>query len=258
MTDFPKILAIETATRHQALALLDGETLLEHRIQRVRYNHGSSLLDNIDRLFAAQSLTLSDVDLFAVGLGPGSFTGLRVGLATAKALARAKNKPIVGVSSLAALAYIPARTNPGALVAASIDARRREVYAGAYRFTDRLEAILPDRAISPADWIDDLSPFADEPLLQVGEGPESYEALREWQPPGLIALSFAQAPPSALAIALLGRRKALQEGADDLVALEPNYIRPSDARLPAKPLRDLPELKELQELQKNQNRETSS
>src|SRR6056297_1404685 len=151
--DFERILAIETATSHQAVALIEGTELKEHRVQRVRYNHGSSLLQNIDHLLQAQGIEVAEIDLFAVGLGPGSFTGLRVGLATAKALARATDKPIVGVSSLAAIAEGPARANPQATVLATFDARRREVYAAAYRWIDdELVSVLDACALSPADW----------------------------------------------------------------------------------------------------------
>lgn len=244
MTTYNNILAIETATSHQALALLSGEELLENRVQRVRYNHGSSLLENIDALFSASRHSLDDLDLIAVGLGPGSFTGLRVGLATAKALARAKDKPLVGVSSLAALAYIPGRCAPDKVVAASIDARRTEVYAGAYQWNEEsksLHTVLSDCALHPEKWVEMLKGLAANSLLQVGEGPAVYKELHQFGD----VLPFVLSPPSASSIAFLGRQIATFDSTADLISLEPNYIRKSDAKLPAIALKEPQELQEL-------------
>ncbi|MFU8805549.1 MAG: tRNA (adenosine(37)-N6)-threonylcarbamoyltransferase complex dimerization subunit type 1 TsaB, partial [Bradymonadaceae bacterium] len=104
---YGRILAIDAATRVQSLALIEGDEVVEHRLQRARYNHSSTLITNIDDLFGSQGFTVHDIDLFAVGRGPGSFTGLRVAMAVAKALARATQKPIVGVSSLAGFRGLP-------------------------------------------------------------------------------------------------------------------------------------------------------
>ena len=235
---FRRVLALETATPVQALALLDGEVCLEHRVLKVRYNHGSSLLQNVDQLLKSQGLTVQDIDLFAAGLGPGSFTGLRVGLATAKALARAAEKPIVGVSGLAALAYQAASFHPGRPVLAAFDARRREVFGGAYRFDEEagLTDLLAEAAFAPAEFVEAARAFATEesaPALLIGDGVMAYAELRAFaNEAGVHHLPPALAAPSALAIAILGRRRALATGPDDLVSLEPNYLRPSDAKLP--------------------------
>lgn len=233
---FQTILALETATPVQALALVDGDDLREHRVQRVRYNHGSSLLKNVDQLLSARNIDLDSIDLFAIGLGPGSFTGLRVGLATAKALSRAVNKPIVGVSSLAALAFGPAKMCGQATVLATIDARRREIYAGAYTLStdgQTLVSAIDEQALAPDDFIAAVDDTIDGPLILVGDGPEKYLALRQWDSPDLTWVPAAIAPPSAVGVALLGRHLAQTQGPADRIALEPNYIRPSDAVLPA-------------------------
>ena len=232
---YRRILAIETATPVQAVALVDGETLCEHRVQRVAYNHGSSLLCNVDQVLDSSAIELEEIDLFAVGLGPGSFTGLRVGLATAKGLSRAVDRPIVGVSSLAALAYGPARACSEATVLAAIDARRREVYAGAYRWEDNaLVEVLEDCAAAPKDWIDEVTRGVSGPLLQLGDGLTKYDVLRNWEAPQLRTLPGDLASPSAVAVAKLARQVASEAGTADRISLEPNYIRPSDARLPDK------------------------
>ncbi|RDV38482.1 tRNA (adenosine(37)-N6)-threonylcarbamoyltransferase complex dimerization subunit type 1 TsaB [Bradymonadaceae bacterium TMQ3] len=233
-----RVLAIDAATRIQALALLDGDQLLENRTQRVRYNHGSALLANIEALFEAQALSLNQVDLFAVGLGPGSFTGLRVALASAKALARAHNKPIVGVSSLAAAALPLALSSPERPVCVAFDARRNEVYAALFiARNNALATLLPENTYAPHELAAQLSALnLHTPITLLGDGIAPYPALRN-----LGDLSTFHIPPtflntpSALGVARLASEHLAAHGPDDLVTLEPNYIRPTDARLPSKP-----------------------
>jgi tRNA threonylcarbamoyladenosine biosynthesis protein TsaB len=176
-----------------------------------------------------------------VGLGPGSFTGLRVGLATAKALARSVNTAIVGVSSLAALAYGPARINPGATVLTTFDARRREIYGGAYRWTtEGLVTIIDDCALSPQDFMERVEAEVEGPLVLLGDGQSKYPVLRQWDNSNLTVVAPDLATPSAVGVAQLGRLAAQIDGPADLIALEPNYIRPSDAVLPDKPPGPMP------------------
>ncbi|AWV90300.1 tRNA (adenosine(37)-N6)-threonylcarbamoyltransferase complex dimerization subunit type 1 TsaB [Bradymonas sediminis] len=236
-----RVLAIDTATRTQSLALLDGETVLEHSQQRVKFNHGSSLLERIARMLEAQQMQVSDLDLIAVGRGPGSFTGLRVGVSIAKSLSRAKEIPLVGVSTLASLAHAAACAHPTAAVCATIDARRREVYTGLYALntasSNALEVLDPDRTAANAELGERLLEVAQtRPVIMVGEGPHKYDELAALTAPGLAKFSVtALAPwaavPSAVAIALLGRRAAEDGQLDAVNTLEPNYIRPTEAEI---------------------------
>jgi tRNA threonylcarbamoyladenosine biosynthesis protein TsaB len=234
-----RVLAVDTSTRVQALALLDDERLLERRERRIRYNHGSSLLAAIDSILDAHSLSASDLDLIACGLGPGSFTGLRVGLACAKALGRAAAVPVVGVSSLRALAYGPLRACPGAPICAALDARRSEVYAGVWQLrADGVVEQLPERAIAPELLRDELLALADEtgaPVRVVGDGLGRYRELLSHDTDGrLLGLIERSGAPAPDAVARLGRARFLDQGGGaDPTTLEPNYIRPSDAEMSA-------------------------
>ena len=231
---YRRVLAIDTATPVQAICLVDGDTCLEHRVLKVRYNHGSSLLKNVDTLLASQGLDLGDLDLFCAGLGPGSFTALRVGLAMAKALSRSREKPITGVSSLAAQAYATACARQDATVITAIDARRAEVYAGGYRWDpdQGLLTAVPEAALSPRALVDAVEAI-DGPVVLLGDGVQTYAELQRLAArDGVDHLPLALAPPSALGVALLGRARALRDGPDDRISLEPNYLRPSDAKLP--------------------------
>jgi tRNA threonylcarbamoyladenosine biosynthesis protein TsaB len=228
-----KILAIDTATRIQSLALLDGDKLLEHAQRRVQFNHGSTLLEHVSTMLEEHRLEVGELDLIAVGIGPGSFTGLRVGLAISKALARAESIPLVGVSSLAALAHPVAMANRAAIVCPVYDARRQEVFAGLYRHgAPILEQLEDDQTIAPTalrDKILELS--ADETVTLVGDGPRRYDELDDWDDADVHILSGWADGPSAASVGLLGRQKVLADGADDLATLQPNYIRPTDAEL---------------------------
>lgn len=238
---FRRVLALDTATRHQALALVDDEDVLEHIQRRVRFNHGSSLLDNVSGLLQAHGLALADIDLISVGVGPGSFTGLRVGMALAKSFARSHDIPIVGMSSLAALAYPFAQTYRRGIVCPMWDARRGEVYAGVYRRVGTgLETIVDDQTFAPGEIADQLRTISetDAPVVVVGDAPQKYDELRElhapdlnWETPPISVVEPWANGPSAVGLALLGRLRARADGVDDVGALEPNYIRPTDAEL---------------------------
>lgn len=238
---FGRVLALDTATRYQAVALIDDDEVLEHLQRRVRFNHGSSLLDNVSELLKAHGLALADIDLISVGIGPGSFTGLRVGMALAKSFARSHDIPIVGVSSLAALAYPHAQSFRTGIVCPMWDARRSEVYAGVYRRDgEDLETLVEDNTFSPHDIADQLRTISETeaPVLVVGDAPQKYDALSElhapdlnWETPPISVVEAWANGPSAVGTAILGRLKAISTGLDDVAELEPNYIRPTDAEL---------------------------
>jgi len=234
---YRRILAIDTATRTQSLALMDGETVLEHTQQRVKFNHGSTLLERVAQMLEAQELQVCDLDLIAVGRGPGSFTGLRVGIAIAKSLSRAKDIPLVGVSTLAALAHPAACAHPEAAVCATLDARRREVYTGLYALDpdnlSTLQNLAPDRTTANQDLRERLLKLAKtRPIILVGDAPQKYEELARWRADARIrVLEPWAAIPSAIAIAQLGRHAANAGHLDAVNTLEPNYIRPTEAEI---------------------------
>jgi len=169
-------------------------------------------------------LTLDDVRGFAVGLGPGSFTGLRIGLATVKGLAYARRLGVVGASSLAALALEGPEGIPLAVVAV---ARRGELYLGRYRRTgDRVEPLAPEEACTEsalAAWV------ASEPEGRV-LGPAVHEARGAILSAGVPEAALLEAPdvPSAWAVARLAGLPSAWN-LESLSALEPHYLRASEA-----------------------------
>lgn len=125
-----KILAIDTASFPASAAITDGEYILGEYVVRNQRKHSQNIMPMIDSLFESLGMDISEIDVFAVTVGPGSFTGLRIGISTARAFAQALNKPVVGVSTLEALAYNFDGSSD--TVIAMLDARRDEVFCAAY------------------------------------------------------------------------------------------------------------------------------
>lgn len=226
-----RVLALDTSTELGSVALLvDGELAAELHA-RVRARHGETLLPLVGHALALTGLARREIDLVAVGIGPGSFTGTRIGVATAKGLAVALDRPLVGVVSLRALA----EAAPGRFVAPIVDAHKGEVYVALY---EREDGALVER----------LAPIHAEPeqaaqraRAAVPEGRDLVvcgSGLRRYPEATLAALrpSRVMSPlwdiPRASIVALEGQARFLAGERDDRAALEPLYVRASDAVLP--------------------------
>jgi len=195
--------------------------------------HGPRLPGVLVELLGPLGLSVSEVEGWAVGLGPGSFTGLRVGLATWKGLAYARRRPIAGASGLAAMAAEAAPLAPdGALLVPVLDARKGEVYAGFYGVRGGVpEPVAPEVAVAPAALparVDAGRPAG--PVLAFGEGFATYRALLA---PAIAELAGAPATPAAEVVARLAapRLAGAAFDAQALFALEPHYLRPSEAEV---------------------------
>ncbi|MFB6375466.1 MAG: tRNA (adenosine(37)-N6)-threonylcarbamoyltransferase complex dimerization subunit type 1 TsaB [Bradymonadaceae bacterium] len=226
------VLGIDTATPIQSVAVLDGDRAMEDCKRRVKFDHSSSLLLNISEGFEDHDLEVTDLDLIAVGIGPGSFTGVRIGLSLAKGLARAADLPLVGVSSLAALTYPHAIVDSVDYVIGGYDARRREAYTGTYQYTgDDFRQIDPDRLASPEEVRKRALDLAarNRQVQIVGNASEAFDELGGIHRKRVQILPPWLQGPSAIAVAMLGRRQMHDRGADSLHELEPNYIRASSA-----------------------------
>jgi tRNA threonylcarbamoyladenosine biosynthesis protein TsaB len=223
------ILALDTATRQATVAVCRGSRILAERGREVT-THSEGLLELIDETLQQAGVTVHDLDAIACGRGPGSFTGLRIGMATVKGLCLATGAPLIAISSLLPLAAAAAEAI-GELespVAAVLDARREEVFVGLYR---GLELIGPERVLRPEDLPAALPD--DKPTVLAGDG-----ALLYWDRlSGLLGDRASLAPEGCHAIqarylCLAALPRLAAAGLDDLEATVPLYIRPSDARLP--------------------------
>ncbi len=163
------ILTIETSTPIERVAVVRDGSVLAELTDTVSRGHTEKLLSAVESVLSRSSVRLRELDVIAVSIGPGRFSGLRVGLATAKGLATASGLPVAPVESLEALAE-SARPYAG-LVCPMLDARRGEVYAALFRLGDGRERMLPDVAIAPAAMIERVQVAAGgESVLFLGSG----------------------------------------------------------------------------------------
>lgn len=199
--------------------------------------HAETLVQRIEYILSTGGCTVRDVDLFVCGHGPGTFTGLRIGLSTIKGLALAWDKPIVGISSLEALAF--SAPVEGA-VATLIDARRGELFAGVYEVARGGD--WPDAKSLVPEWVAPASEVVARlkdhvktgPLFLVGNGVGPYTDLirRECRGEAWVILPPEHWVPDPVTMSLAGLKRFLDRGSDDLNGAEPVYIREPDAKLP--------------------------
>ena len=226
-----KILALDTTTFLGAIALVEDDRLVAGIQHGTAATYSERLIAGIDYCRAAAGWTMDELDLIAVAQGPGSFTGLRIGLATAKGLAVAGKVPLKGVSSLEVLAY--GVRDAVRTIVPVIDARRDEVYAAAYAAGDgSFEMPLMEVGVfPPVDLCRRLEAVAGE-LMLVGDGARRYrEVVLQHLGARAHIPDDAHHFPHGLSVAALARAAYLTQGADDVVHLVPNYIRHSDAEI---------------------------
>ncbi len=224
-----KILSIDSTAKVASAALLSDATLLAETTVRIGRSHSETLLPMIEGLLAMTGIRPEEIDLFACAAGPGSFTGVRIGVATVKGLAFGRGVPCAAVSSLEALAenLVPL---PGILCPV-MDARREQVYQATFRYEEgKLLRLCPDRAIAIRELSEELrAAYPGEAIRLVGDGCAVAAAgLRE---AGLDPLL----PPEGLAVqsaAAVGRCAARMAAAGQTVtdaALAPVYLREPQA-----------------------------
>ena len=224
-----KILGLDTATLCGSLGIIDDdEVVAEYALQREE-TLSARLLPAIQTLLAEARLDLHAIDGIAVSLGPGSFTGLRVGLSAVKGLALAAEMPVAGIPTLDALAYnlpfTPYQICP------LLDARKGQIYTALYknRAGGFLEQVTPYQVLSPAALIEAI-PHQETVFL--GDGVEVcreliIERLAEKALFAPLHLGFLR----GTTVAELGLKRIRRGEADDISALVPIYVRPSDAEL---------------------------
>ena len=225
-----KTLALETSAKSVSVAVTENGTLLAQAYQDRGLTHSVTLMPLLDGMLKTAGLTLDDMDIIAVAQGPGSFTGIRIGVSAAKGLAWAKALPCCGVSTLEAMAY--GVTDFEGVVVGAMDARRQQVYNALFKAENgRIIRLCDDRAVSceyVAQELRDAYPSEND-ILIVGDGAELlYKHLQTFGIPCRMASplhryqSAAGAALAAEALAAQGRLCSAQE-------LQPVYLRLSQA-----------------------------
>ncbi|MDE0297636.1 MAG: tRNA (adenosine(37)-N6)-threonylcarbamoyltransferase complex dimerization subunit type 1 TsaB [Candidatus Poribacteria bacterium] len=215
-----KILGIDTSTPIGSVGLIEGDDFIAEHTLNITQAHSSRLMPAIDQVLKWGDLTVHDVDACAVGIGPGSFTGVRIGVGTAKSLCYAIKKPIVGVSTLEAIAYNLRYSN--GLICPILDARRDEVYGAVFHGGANLERRCEDLCLS----IEALLNCVESSAVFVGDGLSRYaKKIRETFGDALILAASTFNVPRGTNIARIGREHLLRGESDDCFGLIPNYIR---------------------------------
>lgn len=221
------LLAIDTSTPAGSVAVTCGEQVLGELSLKGEGTHTDYLLPSIKCLLKALSLAIADLDALAVVLGPGSFTGLRVGMATAKGLALAAGIPVIGVSSLQTLAcQVPFPRYP---VCALLDARKKEVYAGLFQWDAGKPVALGAEVVVPPER---LLEQLDGDTLFVGNGASAYRTMivRHLGARAHFAPLVLESPRAACAATLA--LESFRSGETvPLANLVPYYIRASEAEI---------------------------
>lgn len=221
-----KILAIETSALVASAALVDGDKLIGEFTINYKLTHSQTIMPMIDSLLKIIDFDIKDVDYIACSAGPGSFTGLRIGSATAKGLALGINKPIVPVSTLEALAYNIYDTDK--MICPIMDARRSQVYTGVYEWKNgEMIEVLPPEALSIEEIIDKTLAYKRE-VIFLGDGVSVHkEKLAEHK-------EFLFAPPncnmqSAASVAALAQKLVAENKAVEGSKFMPIYLRKPQA-----------------------------
>ena len=222
-----RILALETSAKAVSAAITEDGRVLASGYQDTGLTHSRTLMPIVEHLFQNTGLSPESVDAIAVAVGPGSFTGIRIGVSAAKGLAFALDKPAVGVSTLAAMARNAAFA--GGLIVCAMDARRQQVYNALFAAEDGvLTRLTPDRAVSLADLAEELR--ADpRPKTVVGDGAAMCADFLE-----AAGVPCRLAPPhlvmqNAMSVALEAEGQAARGGLVSAQDLAPVYLRPPQA-----------------------------
>ena len=225
-------LALDTSETRGSVALRREGQLASFRLHETGEDYSSWLLPAVHEVLRESGCTLPDLTLLAVATGPGSFTGLRVGLTTVKAWAEVYGKRVVGVSRLRALAHRGPKT--ASCIAACYDAQRGQIFGGVFRRSpDGLESLVPEAVLAPEAFLELVSEAcASTPVTWVTLDPALISSQAKWQERAALGDTlFSSTEVLADSIGELAEESASKHEFSDPVTLDANYVRRSDAEL---------------------------
>ena len=235
-----KVLGLDTSTALLSAAVLDDGALLAEcarestgsRDRRPgRSNHAEGVIPIIEEVLQRARTDFSSLALVGVSVGPGSFTGLRIGISTAKGLVYGSDTPVVGVRTLEAMAYRVPGADGATLVCPMLDARKGEVYGALYRRTaTAFECLIEDCLEAPESLVRRVDALGKGPCIFVGPGARAYAEVIERCGAGDARVTAgAEFPSAAFAVAAIAGEKYRTAPAIAAEPLNPHYIRPPDA-----------------------------
>lgn len=220
------VLALDTSTLVSSVALVNQTTLLAELTLQIRKTHSEQLMPHIAQLLEFAGIEPGKLTAIAVSIGPGSFTGLRIGLATAKAIAYAQNLPLIGVPTLEALAY--SCTLPGVMIAPMMDAQKDNIYYALCRWNSGGLETLETAKVGNIDETLQKLNAAGAPVLMLGEAAVLYQEKVQGFP-NLVQAMPHLTVPRASNVGMLAVKMIADGIRHDVMDLEPLYIRRSEA-----------------------------
>lgn len=221
------ILAFETSAKAGSVALLQGEELLAESYQNTGLTHSQTIMSMAEAMIKSCGYTPADVEAMAVAAGPGSFTGVRIGVAAAKGFAWGGELPCYGVSTLEAMA-LNLGVHQG-YVLPVMDARRNQVYNALFHAQEeKLQRLCPDRAIGLEELEGEIKTL-DEPIFLVGDGSVLCYNMLAKTVPALVLPQAHRMHQRAAGVGLAANARILAGDPGDGATLEPNYLRLSQA-----------------------------
>jgi len=235
-----KVLGLDTSTALLSAAVLDGGELVAECVRESmqagdrrpgRSNHAEGLLPLIDEVLQRAGADFSDLSLVGVAVGPGSFTGLRIGISTAKGLVYGSDTPVVGVRTLEAAAYRVSGAVGTTLICPMLDARKGEVYGALYcRTAAAFECLIEDCLEAPESMVRRVDALGKGPCIFVGPGAQAYaEVIERCAGDDARVTAGGEFPCTASAVASIAGEKYCTAPAIAAEPLSPHYIRPPDA-----------------------------
>lgn len=223
-----KILALDSTAKICTAALCEDSQLILLKSENAGMTHSQTLLPMIESILSESGVGVSDIDMFALSKGPGSFTGVRIGAATVKGLCFGRGKPCVGVSSLEALSYN--HIDKEGIVLSAMDARREQVYCAFFRaFDGKIERISEDMAISLSELCGRCAEYAGETIYVCGDGAAlAYNKLKENKELVLV-YDADRAGQNAYSVALCAYKAYLNGKYESDSELRPSYLRLAQA-----------------------------
>ncbi len=224
-----KILAMDTATVVSSVAVATEDRVVAELTAETRFTHSETLVENIEEVMRLADVKREDLSAVAVSLGPGSFTGLRIGLAAAKAIAYALSIPLVGVPTLEVLAA--AFPSPGAIVAPLIDAQKGNGYFALYRWTENGLVCERDVAVASPEEIADTIVREQGPVTVAGDFARKLAAKGIELPKNATLAPLTHIMPRAALVAARAVVRLQNEEGKSPMDLEPIYVRRSEAEV---------------------------
>ena len=222
-----RILALDSSGLVATVAILEDEQTIAEYTVNYKKTHSQTLLPMLDEIVKMTEFDIASIDAIAVAGGPGSFTGLRIGSATAKGLGLALNKPLIHIPTVDGMAY-NLFGNTG-LICPIMDARRNQVYTGLYRFEKDFQVVEEQMAIPVQELIEKLNAYG-EKVTFLGDGVPVYQEQLQAE----LAAEYVFAPPhmnrqSAAAVGALGMRYFAEGKIESARDHQPDYLRLSQA-----------------------------